>query len=391
MINLSMNVGLFSYVMISSFPLLIDEKIINCIKIKFLNKYNNKFNLFYDSDCGFCHYSVRIIKRLDIFNRIIFCDGNSKVKKPKEFDTIADKTAILYSPKTDIIWTRHRAFGKILSIIPFGFLISWIFFIPFLSEFFGMIYDQIAKNRTKISSFFGLPACNIPINNNENNFQININKKSYIQIHSVRIFKIISPLLIVIMISSSIWSALDNHKLINLSSPSNKKTKKEEENYINLKDIHRYPRMIQKWTMFGDVGSSDEIIIVEATLSNGKKINPFTGKEPVLNSTDYNILMKNKSQLWRKYFERLYNKTRKLTYAKHNKNAKLTILKMKNDFTNWIINPKNTYFKSTIGDNKIEDIEIYRVTTSAPNINKSKNNKVRKTNFTILEKKMKFK
>ena len=116
------------------------------------------------------------------------------MKKPKEFDTIADKTAILYNPKTDIIWTRHRAFGKILSIIPFGFLISWIFFIPFLSEFFGMIYDQIAKNRTKISSFFGLPACNISINNNENNSQININKKSYIQTHSIRLFKIISPL-----------------------------------------------------------------------------------------------------------------------------------------------------------------------------------------------------
>ena len=64
---------------------------------------------------------------------------------------------------------------------------------------------------------------------------------------------------------------------------------------------------------------------------------------------------------------------------------------MKNDFTNWIVNPKNTYFKSTIGNNKIEDVEIYRVTTSAPNINKSKNNKVRKTHFTILEKKMKFK
>ena len=166
MINLSINVGLFSPIMIATFPLLIDIKIINCMKTRILNRYNNKFNLFYDSDCGFCHYSVRIIKRLDVFNRIIFSDANSKVKKPKIFNELSDKTAILYNPKTDVIWTRHKAFGKILSLLPFGFFISWIFFIPVISDFFGLVYDQIAKNRTKISTFFGLPACNIRQNNN---------------------------------------------------------------------------------------------------------------------------------------------------------------------------------------------------------------------------------
>ena len=124
--------------MISTFPLLIDKKIINTIKAKIINKYSNKFNLFYDSDCGFCHYSVRIIKRLDVFNRIIFCDGNSEVKKPKEFNELSDKTAILYNTESDIIWTRHKAFGKILSLLPFGFLISWIFFIPFLSSLLSL-------------------------------------------------------------------------------------------------------------------------------------------------------------------------------------------------------------------------------------------------------------
>ena len=357
MIKLSMHVGLFSHIMIATLTLLIDEKVFNFIKIKIGNRYNSKFNLFYDSDCGFCHYSVRIIKRLDVFNRIIFCDGNSKVEKPKEFDSIANQTAILYNPETNIIWTRHRAFGKILSIIPFGFLISWIFFIPFLSEFFGMIYDQIAKNRTKISSLFGLPACNIPTNNDENNFEIDINKKSYIQIHSIRLFKIISPLLIVIMISSSICSALIEHKIINGITWKNMPI---------LKKINRLPRMIQRWQMFENVPSSDQIIIVEATLTNNEKINLFTGKKPEFSSTDYSMLMKNKSQLWRKYFEWLYNK--------HIKGIRNT--KLKNNFTNWILNSNNTYFNKNLNREKIKEVEVWKLSENSPRINNKNYKKI---------------
>ena len=169
MIRLTMNIGLFSQIMITSFALLIDQKIFDWIKIYLKKKYHDsKFILLYDSDCGFCHYTVRIIKRLDAFNRIIFDHGYSDSNlKPKEFEELSNETAMLYNPQTNQLWTRHQAFGKILSLLPLGFIFSWIFFIPYISEIFGLIYDRIAKNRTKISLLFGLPACNLP--NIENN------------------------------------------------------------------------------------------------------------------------------------------------------------------------------------------------------------------------------
>ena len=348
MIRLSMHVGLFSQIMISTFPLLIDKKIINTIKAKIINKYSNKFNLFYDSDCGFCHYSVRIIKRLDIFNRIIFCDGNSEVKKPNEFDNLSDKTAILYNPENNIIWTRHQAFGKILSLLPFGFLISWVFFIPFLSEIFGIIYDQIAKNRTKISEIFGLKACNITQNNNDYNNQIIMPRQSYIHTQTKKLIKIISPVMIIVMLSASICSALISHRIIDGFTWENKDL---------LRKINRLPRMRQKWVMFGNV-PSDQIIIVEATLANNQTINPFTGKEAVLNSTDYKFLMKNKSQLWRKYFEWLYTK-----HIKGNRDTRI-----KNKFKNWILDSNNTYFNNNLNGNKIIDVEIWKISQNSPRI-----------------------
>ena len=348
MIRLSMHVGLFSQIMISTFPLLIDKKIINHIKIKLTNKYKlNKFTLFYDSDCGFCHYTVRIIKRLDVFNRIVFSDGTSDDQRPKNFNKLANQTAILFNPQNNAIWTRHKAFGKLLSLLPLGFLISWIFFIPFLSEIFGFIYDNIAKNRTKISLLFGLPACNVPQINSENDIKTKDTKKSYK--HIQKIGQLISPILIIIMLSGSIYSALIEHQIIEKLTWKNK---------LLIRKINRLPRMIQKWKMFENVPNTDQIIIVEANLDNGKTINPFTGKEPNLNSTDYKILMKNKSQLWRKYFEWLYNK-----YIKDNRNKQF-----KRDFQNWLLNPDNTYFDKNLNGAKIKSVEIWKVTQSSPRI-----------------------
>ena len=94
---------------------------------------------------------------------------------------------MLYNPQTNQLWTRHQAFGKVLSLLPLGFIFSWIFFIPYISEIFGLIYNRIAKNRTKISLLFGLPACNLPnVENNLNqdsssssNFSLTIELKNY--------------------------------------------------------------------------------------------------------------------------------------------------------------------------------------------------------------------
>ena len=43
---------------------------IEILKRVFKNIHGKSITLIYDSDCGFCHQIVRIIKRLDIFNRI---------------------------------------------------------------------------------------------------------------------------------------------------------------------------------------------------------------------------------------------------------------------------------------------------------------------------------
>ena len=113
--------------------------------------------------------------------------------------------------------------------------------------------------------------------------------------------------------------------------------------------------MVQMWKMFSpNVLSRDNIIIIEAFLNNGNVVDPFTGKKPVLNSTDYSILMTNNSQLWRKYFENFkrFDATRLGTGS----------------FKTWIMNPKNSYFKKNLNGQKIDSIKIWKVTQSSQNI-----------------------
>ena len=115
----SLSIGLFSQTMIVSFILLLDGKLIDSIKKYFIEKNNQKYILFYDSDCGFCHYSARIIKSLDIFNRIIFDNQNTNHDKPDNFDELIKSTAIVYNPNTKEHWIKHLAFAKLISLFPF--------------------------------------------------------------------------------------------------------------------------------------------------------------------------------------------------------------------------------------------------------------------------------
>jgi len=380
LIRLSVNVGLFSQVMITSFSLLIDQKIFDWVKLYLNKKYRNKqFILLYDSDCGFCHYTIRIIKRLDVFNRIIFDHGysNSTVK-PKEFESLANETAILYNPRTNQLWTRHQAFGKVLSLLPLGFILSWIFFIPYISEIFGFIYDRIAKNRTRISLLFGLPACNLPsIENSLDENHKALSKMipiNEIKNYTKKSFNIINSIILIIMLSAAFNSALIENPGVQSFLTRNKLIEKKElkrtvkksalnksRNYFNwegkriLEKIVRFPRMKQMWKMFSpNVLSKDNIIIIEAFLENGQSIDPFTGKPPVLNSTDYSILMTNNSQMWRKYFENF-------------KRSDAT-RSGKGSFKSWIINPNNNYFKKNLNGQKIDSIKIWKVSQSSPYI-----------------------
>ena len=69
-IALFMDIGAFSWIMIAIDSLFLSINDIELIKRLFKRIHGRSVTLIYDSDCGFCHQIVRIIKRLDIFDKI---------------------------------------------------------------------------------------------------------------------------------------------------------------------------------------------------------------------------------------------------------------------------------------------------------------------------------
>ena len=122
---------------------------------------NIKYHVFYDQDCGFCHYTAQILKKMDKFYYLSWDDFLLEGAKPENLDSLLETTIVVWNSKTNEIWTRHKGFERIISVLPFGFIFSWIFLIPGLEKLFGCIYDWISKNRSSMSKKLGLSACGI--------------------------------------------------------------------------------------------------------------------------------------------------------------------------------------------------------------------------------------
>ena len=363
-IRLAIKVGLFSYVLMCCFILLIDKYFIEKFKSFILNRYkNNKYILFYDSDCGFCHYSIRVIKRLDVFQRLVFADKTYNGKKPESLDDALSYTALLYNPSNEKIWLRHEVFGKILILLPFGFLLGWIFFIPGLSIIFRKTYDIVALKRTNISKYFGLPACDLKTKlvneDNSNDFIVPYYKKNLIYIK-----KTSNVFVLLIIFWSSINYSLAANDGVNDLMEDYGFGKNYFKHNQTLKKIAYYPRMIQRWNMFSPtVLATDKTLIIEATLSNGDIIDPFTGVKPVLDSVDYEVLWHDHNQFWRKFSSRVSKKNRK------------SVL---NRFETWLKRYNNTYFDDNLYGNRIREVKIWSVSQRNKDINSKANYRVSK-------------
>ena len=160
-IGISLNIGMFSWAMMAVLLLLLGQEDMNILKNILSRFYQRKYTIFYDRDCGFCHLTARILKRMDGFVRLTWADRLTEGNKPKNIDILLETTIVVWDPKTDEIWTRHKGFSRIISALPLGFLFAWILLIPGLEKLFGFIYDLISNNRTYVSKITGLPACGI--------------------------------------------------------------------------------------------------------------------------------------------------------------------------------------------------------------------------------------
>jgi predicted DCC family thiol-disulfide oxidoreductase YuxK len=122
--------------------------------------------VYYDSDCGICSLIARILVRLDRLHRLRWVDVGPDAPLPADWtrerlDEVRAHTLITWAPGDADVWTRHRAVGRTLASLPGGRLLAWPFRLPGLDALLGRAYDQVARNRHRISARLGLGVCGL--------------------------------------------------------------------------------------------------------------------------------------------------------------------------------------------------------------------------------------
>ena len=360
MIGISVSIGLFSWVMMIALILLLQSSHIEFLK-RILSRFRQKeYVVFYDRDCGFCHFTARVLRRLDVFNKFTWADSSYKGKSPQGFVSMLENSIIVYDQNEDRYWTRHIAFSKIISSLPFGFLFGWILRVPGLEKVFGWFYDLISKNRTKISLLTGLPACGLP--------QPSIEESS-LEIHNSMLHRFWVKSLFVV---SNLIAAVFLVGIINYSLTANDGIKErfgEKAKGIRayshdlsyaLKRTILYPRMSQKWNMFSPtVMRTEKWVVADITFTDGTDTTLFVNNDDVYEKFHYSQF-EYRDQFWRKFFGRLYKKTNK---------------KYIGEFKKWL---KRTKFFPEYRGRIPAEVTLWQLSERSPNIDAKKSPKVYK-------------
>ena len=372
-IGVSLYIGMFSWVMVSALVLLLCSKDMDLLKSMLMKVSSGPYIVFYDSDCGFCHQVARIIRRIDLFSHLTWAGNHWNGDKPEDLDDASNSSIVVWDSNSNQIYTRHMAFSKIISSLPLGFIFSWILRIPIISHISGFIYDMISSNRTGISKFLGLSACDIESESSDEVLSV------IYEISPLRkLFLLITESFKTVLVMILVLAALNYSFTKNDGFRDWMKAHKYKPFKVNheLSKISKQTRMTQKWNMFSpSVPRSVSWVIIEATLKDGKVIDLLTGEKPVYDKLSYNdtFSMVDNSQFWRKYLGRVAKKN----YKKYRPQLNKTLLSTRNP-----IKPYDDLNQDGVVDqfDRISSVKLYKLSKSiqSPLIDSKTSNRVSK-------------
>jgi predicted DCC family thiol-disulfide oxidoreductase YuxK len=177
-INIAMltNLGIFSAAMLAFYPFLLAAPVWELGARRFVRRRGRARTVFYDVDCGVCFFTARVIARMDVLGRTRWLpntdpaalaaaggvEGGAEGAEGAN-EALLDRTILVVDTDNPARrWTRSDAFAEIFGALPLGRLWAWPMRLPGLRQLAGVVYDWVARNRTRISGWLGLAACGIP-------------------------------------------------------------------------------------------------------------------------------------------------------------------------------------------------------------------------------------
>lgn len=160
--RLALSIGSFSYAMGSFFALLVSAADWEAMK-RALARRTDARTVWFDSDCGICFLTVRILARLDAFGRLEIVSNQRTDRLPDGIGPAdVQTTVVVRNDATSAVFTRSAAVAEALRALPLCAPIAVAMRLPLLRSALDALYDAVSANRTAISARLGLAACGVP-------------------------------------------------------------------------------------------------------------------------------------------------------------------------------------------------------------------------------------
>lgn len=261
------DVGLFSYVMIAFYPLLLAPQHWEFIA-RTAKRWHKRRVVFVDDDCGFCMWCARLLARLDVLERLEFASNADQDRLPRSVSLAqADESITSLEPETGRVQRGAAAFAAMLYSIPFGFMVAIPLNLPGLRNASEWAYARVARNRLQISIWLGYGACGLPLppgavlpDAQDNSSEATAFKQ--------RAFMIAREACVLVYFLAAANEAINSNDAFPAAL--------RHPQPAPFAMLVQYPRAFQIWRMFApEAPKQDYMIEVDAVTATGRHVDPF--------------------------------------------------------------------------------------------------------------------
>ncbi len=272
-IALTSRLGPFSYAMMLFYvPFLgaADAALIG----RWFGRPSRKRLVIFDVDCGICLWICRLLKRLDPLERLTFLGNDRPEAFPAGVSAELTERTVVVIDAAGKVHVEERAVFEVARAIPFGVLALFWLRVPGLSSLGRAGYRWVSKNRTTISGWFGMGACGLggPETAARAGESRAERPGTYRAARTSAKNLLREAIVATVLVGAVIQTASDN-------SFVNRRMRVHRPEWV-VRVVNTF-RLLEGWGMFAPEPPYDDgHVVVDARTKDGRKLDPFTGKEP---------------------------------------------------------------------------------------------------------------
>ncbi len=333
------DVGLFSPTMMVSYFLLLCAADLALIKRVFRRLAGPPIGVWYDGECGLSFFFARVGRCLDRLERVTWRGtGDDPAPEGWSGERLATERVqgIIVGDPSGRIWTGHRAVVRIISALPFGRLVSWVFLVPGLSHLAGWAHGHFSARRKSIGVWAGCAESAV-----EPPIVALAQPTTGAQRLLGRVGGTLSLVVLLFFMAATTYQNLVENPLMR------KHFDVEQPNWS--KRAVQYGRFFQGWSMFApDPPKRDGHLVMDVELPDGTHVDPQTMKPPVMAAANFELM--NWDQMWGSFSLRIATK-RNVSYRA--------------EFSKWLRNPNIRRLGFPKGQ-KVKGFKVYYIGDYSP-------------------------